>query len=141
MKTLFALILMISSTAFAGVCDYSYTFDIDEAIDRREIQVLRTSDNHSNFSKLEKSMILETVKMTTEETDLHAALELFADVWDDSLAPGPNAGEIRYMMDSGELIALVHFWPGDTEVGMMFRMKGNSFSPLAVIGDSEIDCN
>lgn len=133
MKTLILFALMISSTAFAGVCDYSYTFEIDEAIERGEIQVLRTSDNHSNFSKLEKSMILETVKMTMEESDMNEALELFAD--------RSSPGEIQYLMDSGELIALVHFWPGDTEVGMMFRMKGNSFSYLAVIGDSEIDCN
>jgi hypothetical protein len=128
MKKFILLSLMLTTSAFANVCDFSYTSDID-------LPILSVSNNHGAFSQIEKDMIVEAVKETMEESDPKEALRLFADY------EGPNAGEISYMLDGDQKIAMVHFWPGDTEVGMIFSVSENGYKRLAVIGDSEIDCH
>lgn len=141
MKFLFALMFLISTSAFAqNICEYQETFDFVEALKSQGVNKARKSTNHKRFTFVEKSMIHLTVTLQGWLGGLSRdeALENFADMYNGEM--GSNAGEIVYYNYNGKSYALVHYWPGDNEFGAFFEMTGKAYKLVAEINDSFIEC-
>lgn len=135
MKSLFLLLLIISSSALAfDPCSYPYTGDLLESLESQGIEAVKVSNNHKRFRFVEKQMVHLAVSLQDwlSGVSKNEALEIFAEDSSD--------GEIIYYQVDGKEIAYVHYWPGDNEYGAFFEMGNKAFKLLAEIRDSEIVC-
>ncbi len=135
MKILIFLALFFTVNAFAvNPCDFEMTQDFREALQASGIKPHKVSKTFSKFRFNEKQMIHLTVSLQEWLSGIgrQEALELFVE--------DRNDGEILYYQLDGKEIALIHYYPGDNEYGAFVEMKGNAFTLLAEVRDSDIYC-
>ena len=129
--------LLFSTQIFAqDICAFEETWEFEEALSNANIKTSKISKNHKRFLFVEKQMIHLAI---TQEDWLKGctrdqALEVFSDY------NGSNAGEISYYQIQGKTYALVHYWPGENEMGAYFEMTSSAFKLIATISDSFIRC-
>ena len=141
MKIILILAFFISFQSFAAdICNFQETWEFTEALKEEGIKPLKRSKNHKRFTFVEKEMIHLTITLQywLKGASRDEALENFADLYDGKM--GSNAGEILYYSIEGKTYALVHYWPGDNEVGAFYEMKGRAYRLIAEISDSFIEC-
>ena len=102
--------------------------------------VLRTVDDHKNWTAIEKKMIHKTVTLQSWLNPMTEAeaVETFGDYYNGE--QGSNAGEIVYFKVGRKIIAKVHYWPGDNEYGAYVEVVGSKVLVHAEIGDGDIYC-
>lgn len=142
MKIVVLLIsLFITFQSYAvDICSFVETWEYQEALERAGVKTSKKSKNHKRFTALEKDMIHLTISLQDwlRGVSREEALMQFGDFYNGQL--GPNAGEILYYQIGYKTFALVHYWPGDTEVGAFFELRGRAFKLIAEINDSFIEC-
>lgn len=135
------LILLLSSQAFAGnICDYTETIDLKDAFAAEGVIPKKIAKNHKRFTFREKRMIHLTISQQDWYSGVSQAeaLEIFGDYFEGEV--GFDAGEIIYYQAPTVDIVIVHYWPGNNEVGAIFVLKNDSYKLLATIEDGFIEC-
>ncbi len=141
MKFLSVLLFALTTQAFAGVCDYSYTSEFKDDVKAGKIKLIETKEDLGAFTKQEKFLIYTAVThIDNSVRSEREALWAFLDISEEGQGPGGNRGTIEYYKVGKETVILVHHYPGDTEVGAFFTLKEKKVKMTAVIADSEIDC-
>jgi hypothetical protein len=142
MKLLFSLLILVSFNAYAvDICSFEETSNFTDSMSLQNIKPVRTAKNHKKFTSVEKHLIHKMVNLEDYRTTrtIQESLEEFGDYYDGKM--GSNAGEVVYYNFEGQQIILVHYWPGDNEVGAFFSINRNgSFKLLATVSDSFISC-
>lgn len=141
MKLLISFLLLLSANAKAvDICSFEETWNFVEALETDGIKAHKTSKNHKRFTFVEKQMIhfMVTQQSWMEGISREEALENFGDFYNGKM--GFNAGEIVYYQIDGKEIALVHYWPGDNEVGAFFEMRNGAYKIIATVSDAWISC-
>lgn len=142
MKTLLTLLTLISFNAFAvDICSFEETSNFTDALTAQNIRPTRVAKNHKKFNSIEKQLIQKMINDQGYHGTLSIAqaLEEFGDYYDRK--QGSNAGEVVYYNLDGKQVILVHYWPGDNEVGAFFSInKNGSFKFVANVSDSFISC-
>ena len=138
MKFITLLFFFISVTTYAGTqCSPEM-----QALQYNEhgFVTLRTSNDHFNWTAIEKKMIHKAVTLQSymSEESEEASLEFFGDI--NGCEQGENAGEIVYFKVGKKIIAKVHYWPGDNEYGAYVEVMGSKVHVLAEIHDGDINC-
>jgi hypothetical protein len=141
MKYLFLFTLLISTQTFAAIdfCTFEETSDFKDALEKRRIRPFKKSTDHKRFLAVEKKLIQRTITDNHERMSERDALQEFGDFYRGK--QGGNAGEVVYYNYDGKRFVMVHYWPGDNEVGAYFQVEKNgNFKKIATIGDSFISC-
>lgn len=142
MKFLLAILAFISFEVSAvEICAFEETSNFAHSLEIMNIKPVRVAKNHKKFTSVEKKLIHKMINLQSYRGTytLNESLAAFAD--SDGERPGPNRGEISYYNFEGTQVILVHYWPGDTEVGAFFSInKNGSFKLVAEVSDSEIIC-
>lgn len=126
----FALINFKASAV--DICSFQETWDLHEALEKAGIRPIKVAKNHKRFKFIEKQMIH---RMITLQEWLSGVAR------DEALAEFESGdGEISYYSVAGREISLVHYWPGDTQVGAIYEMRNGSYKIIAQIDDSFIEC-
>ncbi len=145
MKLVILLAGLLSAHAFAAfdVCQFEDTVAFQEAVDAKKVKKSKEVNFETGFSAVEKQMIHATITSDSHHTglSLEAALKEFGDFYVDPSKPGTNAGEIVYYNVGAEKFALVHYWPGDNEVGAFVQVTEQTVKILATVSDQWIDCS
>lgn len=146
MKSLLILIAFFTVQAHAAfdVCKFEDTGAFDEAVDAKKVTLIKRHDDHKRWSSIEKKMIHETIKTDgySEKINEYEALRQFGDYYEEGdTEEGSNAGSISYYKYGKAKFALVHYWPGDNEVGAFLEIgpKGK-IKILATISDGWMEC-
>lgn len=126
--------LLISFQLFAqDICRFKDTREFRAAINSQEVKLLLKKQNPSTFSSFENKMIFTMMQKTHfEPVTFNEAMELFYEQISD--------GEIAYYTNGKFKVALVRYWPGDTEVGAFIDPTNLNLKVLAIISDGEIYC-
>ncbi len=143
MKSLLILIALVSIQAQAAfdVCQFEDTVAFDEAVDAKKVTLVKQTNDHKKWTAIEKKMIHETIKSPESKITQFEALRYFGDYYEDSTEEGSNAGEIQYFRAGNFKFALVHYWPGDNEVGAFIELgPKNQIKILATVSDQWIEC-
>lgn len=140
---LLAALFTVHAHAALDVCKLEDTVAFDEAVEAKKAVLISESDNHKRWTAVEKKMIHATIKSDgySEKLNQYEALRQFGDYYEDDKEPGSNAGEIEYYKIGKVSLALVHYWPGDNEVGAFIELLPNGkFKLVATISDQWISC-
>ena len=121
MKLLIGLLTLVSLNALAlDVCQFQETIDLEESLETDGI-----FPRHVSLKKLdafERKLFSEMLGV-------------------DSFCPEDvQDGGIKYYKLDGEELIVVHHYPGDNEVGFIYRKKNGKLSLLAAINDAYIEC-
>jgi hypothetical protein len=137
MRTIIFLLSIMSSSVFAmNVCQFDNTVEFNEAVENGKILQTKKSTKHDRFTDVEKKMIHAAMRGGTIAESVH----WFGDYYGDETETGSNAGQIVYYKMGKEEVVLVHFWPGDNEVGAFVKTVNGKVKVIAEIGDGDIDC-
>ena len=141
MKFLLSLALLVTTNAFAiDLCSFEETWQFDEALEAQGIKPLKVSANHKTFTNVEKQLIYTMIIQQDwqAKSTMQEALEIFGDYY--AGKQGANKGEIKYFNIKGQKLVVVHHWPGDNEVGAVFKHVNGQYFLIARIDDSFISC-
>lgn len=144
MKSILILLTFFSIQAHAAfnVCQFEDTVAFDEAIDAKKVTLIKETSDHKKWTNFEKKMIHETIKSSGHKATLKQALRQFGDYYENSNEEGSNAGSIQYFQTGSFKFALVHYWPGDNEVGAFLEIgPKNQIKILATVSDQWIECS
>ena len=132
MKFAILLTLFITTNVFAfDICQFEETSNMYESLKSQGLKAVRITKNAKKFTSVERQLVRKTITQQEWLKDLteSQSVKEFAD------------GEIEYYNFEGQQTILVHYWPGDTEVGAFFKInKNGSFKLLATVSDSFIEC-
>ncbi len=144
MKALLLVILLsLNAHAAFDVCQFEDTTEFDEAVEAKKITLIKEVGDHNNWTTLEKKIIHTTITSDNYYARLNQAesLRVFGDYYDDSIKTGSNAGTIQYFAVGSYKFVLVHFWPGDNEVGAFVEVSPQGkIKILATISDQWMEC-
>lgn len=144
MKFIILLAAIFPTLSFSSVdiCHFEDTVDFIKAIDGNVIKKTNVSNFETGFSDIEKQMIKLTINSSSYRSNfsLKKAIKEFGDFYVDPNEPGTNSGEIVYYSLGNKKIILVHYWPGDTEVGAFLKIDSQKITVLANVSDQTIEC-
>lgn len=142
MKFLMSLVFLISLNARAvDICSFEETSNFTDSLSIQNIKPVRVAKNHKKFTSIEKQLIHKMINLDEYRATrtVQESLEEFGDYYEGKM--GSNAGEVVYYNFEGKQVILVHYWPGDNEVGAFFSInKNGSFKLVATVSDSFISC-
>mgnify|MGYP003574888615 CR=1 FL=1 len=145
MKLVILLAGLLSAQAFAAfdVCQFEDTVAFQEAVDAKKIKKTKEVNFETGFSAIEKQMIKTTINSDSSHAHLNLdeAVKEFGDYFGGRTEPGTNAGEIVYYSVGSDKFALVHYWPGDNEVGAFVKVTDQTVTLLATVSDQWIECS
>ncbi|HXH31128.1 MAG TPA: hypothetical protein VNJ01_09985 [Bacteriovoracaceae bacterium] len=139
---LFAFFLTAEAMAF-DVCKFQDTNEFQGAVEAKKIQKIAEAKNHKAFNPFEKKLIHQTITSDTyfKNATVAQALRVFGDYYENSTEEGSNSGSISYYRAGAKVIVLVHYWPGDNEVGAFLEVFPNGKTRvLATISDQWMTC-
>lgn len=146
MKLIATFLFLTMTSAFASdVCKFGTTYEIFEASERGEVNLVQET-TADRLSKSERKMVIDMLKRYSSDFGVYEsdkeAMNDFADIRrPGQTEPGSNAGMISYYLIGGKKIALVQFYPGDNEYGSIYEVKtGGTFQFIVRITDGEIFC-
>lgn len=145
MKSLLILTAFLTVHAYAAfdVCQFEDTVAFDEAVEAKKLSLIYQADDHKKWTILEKKMIHATITSDDYHANVNQneALRTFGDYYEDNTEEGANSGSIQYYKVGAYKFVLVHYWPGDNEVGAFLEVdpKGK-IKILATISDQWVEC-